>query len=67
MEVTELATLVKQMRQLQKQFFGQNKNTASQYERARLVHEAKKLESEVDAAVEKVLNPKPEQPELFPS
>jgi len=67
MEAKELASLVKQMRTLQKQFFSQNKNTASQYERAKLVEDAKKLEREVDSAVEKVLNPKTEQTELFPS
>ena len=64
MQLTELATLVKRMRTLQKQFFSQNK-TASQYDRAKLVEDAKKLEREVDAAVENVLNPKPEQTELF--
>ncbi len=67
MEAKELASLVKQMRTLQKQFFSQNKNTASQYERAKLVEDAKKLERDVDVAVEKVLNPKLEQTELFPS
>ncbi len=51
------------MRELQKEFFRQNRNTVSQLERARLVSESKKLESQVDAAVEGIL--KPEQPRLF--
>lgn len=58
----ELASLVKTMRQLQKEFFRTSK-TGSAYERATLIERAKKLEAEVDKAVE--LNPKPEQPQLF--
>jgi len=64
MELIELASMVKTMRQLQKEFFSQAK-TASPYEKASLIERAKKLESEVDAAVEKVLNPKTEQTKLF--
>jgi len=64
-QLINLANLVKQMRNLQKEFFKMSKTTVSQYERANLVHRAKKLESEVDAAVERVLHPKPEQAELF--
>ena len=60
----ELASLVKTMRQVQAEFFRTGK-TASAYERVTLVERAKKLEAEVDKAVEKVLNPKPEQPQLF--
>ncbi len=64
-QLKDLALLVKQMRQLQKEFFKQNKATVSAYERAKLVADSKKLEAQVDAAVEQVLNPKPEQAELF--
>jgi len=63
-KLIELASLVKTMRQLQTEFFRTGK-TASAYERATLVERAKKLEAEVDKAVEKVLNPKPEQAQLF--
>lgn len=66
MDATELAALVEQMRKLQKQFFAQSK-TASQYERQRLIHDAKTAEKQVDEAVEKILRPKPEQTKLFPS
>lgn len=56
-QLIDLANLVKQMRQLQKGFFSQNKATASPYDRAKLVADSKKLESQVDAAVEQVLKP----------
>lgn len=64
-QLIDLANLVKQMRNLQKEFFKMSKTTVSQYERANLVHRSKKLESEVDAAVEKVLHPQVDQPQLF--
>jgi len=63
-KLIELASLVKTMRQIQTEFFRTSK-TASTYERATLVERARKLEAEVDKAVEKVLNPKPEQAQLF--
>lgn len=56
-ELKDLALLVKQMRDLQKQFFAQNKNTASPYERAKLIEESKKAERQVDEAVQGILHP----------
>jgi len=65
-KLIELANLVKRMRSVQKEFFQKGK-TMGQYERTKLVYDAKKLETEVDEAIENVLNPKPEQGKLFPS
>lgn len=56
MDAQELAALVKRMRILQKQFFSESK-TMSQFDRAKLVWDAKQIEKQVDEAVEAVLNP----------
>lgn len=63
-KLIELANKVEHMRLLQKEFFRQSK-TASQYQRVSLIHQAKKAETEVDEAVEKILHPKPTQERLF--